>query len=630
MRRALYSAICGTGIFLTGGLHLHTKSQSKDKSGSTSPNIDSPENWLKDFETQYDIYRKHFKNYSHSDQRKLRPSFKTRAEHLANLKDPSNTFDILVIGGGSNGAGALLEASTRGFYSALVDNNDFGVENGSGPVLIHGGLRRFRSAFRVQRGIFRDLKLVSNRLSERDYLLNAAPYMNRRLDLAIPCRNLPSLLWNYTVANTYHLIGYLRWAFSDYMCKVPRPSLMSKEEMKNCFPLLKGSYGVRFSEVQGVDNRLLIQALLTATQEGYAPNMKGAVIANYIEFVDLLKDKNGTCIGARLKDRQDGKEFTVRAKVVVNCAGTSSDKLRLKDDPKAKPMTLTLKGCHLKLPYKPSKENIGLLLPESKKGGDFFMLPYKDFTIASISYRGSDMIHRLITSKIDKEQANKYFDTELYRDHTTINCDDKSLVLAKPKLFLPGLRNRLRRMTGRKPIEPANVLTHNYEIDVSDSGLVTLVGSGWTTYRKAGEELVKGVLKEYPELSPSTSCSTTREVRLIGAYTNKTVNRSEKSANEFIDLYKRFIKEKYLLDWDVAENLVAMYGTQAIKVARLGNKKKLKERLHDKYPLIKAQVLYTVKKEMATSIGDIVHLSLIHICRCRRYAVCRSRWSPYH
>ena len=606
MRKALYLVACTTTIPFIKSSQLHTK----DKSQSSSLKMELTDAALKDFEIQYDVYKKHLKKYDHSDRRKIKPVFKTRTEHLINLKDPSKTFDILIIGGGCSGAGTLLEASTRGLYCALIDKGDFGAETGNRSInILHGGLRDFKNTFKLQRDILTKLKLVSNRLNERNYLINSAGYMNERLDIVIPCTNVLRLFGWYAVLNIYHFISYLRWAFSEYTFKLPRPSLLSKERMKLCFPLLKNEfYGVRFSEAQTFNNRLLIQTLLTATQEDYIPNMKGAVLGNYIEFIDFIKNNHGTCIGARLRDKLDGKEFVVKAKVIVNCTEISSDEIRLKDNPKATPMTLALRGIHLVLPHKYFGE--GVLLPKSSKGRNVYIVPYKKRAIVTIDYNEDKVIANLVTPDANikeiKDKLGKYFEENIYKDHTTMWSDVRSLVLTKPKASLFGIKDKVKRLLNKTVSEPANVLARNYEIEVSDSGLISLMGCKWITYRKSGQDIVETILKEHPELPPSTKSSVTRDMRLIGAYTNKTIDKSEKTVNEFIDLYIKFIQKKYSLDYKVAKNLVKMYGAQAIKVAKIGEKNKLKERLHENYPFIKAQVLYAVKKEMAVSIKDVI------------------------
>lgn len=100
-------------------------------------------------------------------------------------------------------------------------------------------------------------------------------------------------------------------------------------------------------ESQMMDTRMNLHALLTASVEGYIPGMKGATLANYVEFVDFVKDQSGTITGAVLFDKLKQKQFTVNSKVVVNCAGIHADEVRLKDNPQTFPRIIGAKGTHL-------------------------------------------------------------------------------------------------------------------------------------------------------------------------------------------------------------------------------------------------------------------------------------------
>lgn len=569
----------------------------------------------KDLEAKYgyDISLTKLGNYSLTDQHKLSPSFRSRAEHLSNLKDSSKVFDLLIIGGGCNGGGTLLEASTRGLNCALIDRGDFASETSSRSTkLIHGGVRYLEEVFRLERGLVEKFKLVVEGLNERNFMLNTAPYMNKKIDIVVPCPNTLNLLYYSIGIGVYHFLSYFKWLFTDYTYKLPRPSFVSKNEMKNLFPVLKGdNYGVKFAEGQTNDSRLLIQTVLTSSQDDYVPNMKGATVANYVEFVDFIKDKEGKCIGAKLKDRIDNSIFKVKAKAIVNCAGIFADKIRTQDDPKAIPRIVGSRGVHLTFPRKYTEKNLGLLIPKTADGRVMFILPYRGMTIAGTTDHRCDLVSTPIAPEEDIKEISKelsnYFHGDLENERTAAWCGIRPLVLSKPIAAKePTLMDRFRKLIGKDPTKiTTKSLTRTHEVEVSPSGLISLMGGKWTSYRRMGQDAVEAVLQHHPEIVAQNK-SLTRNIRLIGSYTTKTIDRTERSINGFVDAYKLFLTEKYSLEPEVAAHLVEQYGTNSVNVASLGNNNKLNERIHTDAPVIKAQVIHAVRHEMGTNVRDVL------------------------
>ncbi len=567
----------------------------------------------------YDMYLKGIKKYSVSEQKKVKQEFKSRSQHLKELKDQSKTFDVLIIGGGCNGAGTLFDASTRGLYCALIDRGDFGSGTSSRSTkLIHGGIRYLQEVFKLERGFVEKFKLVVEGLDERNFMLNSAAYLNRKLEMVVPCSNLFWLTYFYAGVCLYHFLSFAKWCFSDYTYRLPRPQYLSKTEMKAFFPNLKGeNYGVRFSEGQMNDARLVVQTLLTATQENYVPNMKGAVLGNYVEFLDFVKDSKGKCIGAKLRDRLDGSEFTVKAKSIVNCAGAFSDEIRLKDNPKTTRRIVGSRGVHIIIPQKYTNKGLGILIPKTVDGRIMFVLPFQGATIAGTTDHKCNIETAPVAPPEDvKEitsQLSYYFKGDLDKECIAAWCGIRPLVAAKEKMPSKfsakwmAFRDRLYKMLGKEPKKlSTKSLTRSHEIEVSESGMVSLLGGKWTAYRKMGQDAVDAVLKEHPEIVPASKESISRNIRLIGAYTSKSLDGTEKDITEFIDHYTRFLHDEYKLDWDTCAHLVQHYGANAIQVAMLGAETNSNQKLHKDSPVIKAQVIYAIRKEMAVSTRDII------------------------
>lgn len=608
MRKVLSFAACGiaTGAAFRRYHQLHTEPQPKQETLDRDP---------KDVEAKYgyDIYLSKLGNYALTDQRKLSPAFKTRADHIANLKDSSKVFDVLIIGGGCNGGGTLLEASTRGLSCALVDRGDFALETSSRSTkLIHGGVRYLEEAMKLERGLKEKFMLVVEGLDERNFMLNAAPYMNKKIDMVIPCSNTFKLLYYAAGVSVYHFLSFFKWKLANYTYKLPRPSFVSKTEMKDLFPILKGdNYGVKFAEGQTNDSRLMLQTVLTSSQDNYVPNMKGATVANYVEFVDFIKDKEGKCIGARLKDRIDESVFEVKAKAIVNCTGAFADKIRLQDNPKAIPRIVGSRGVHITIPRRYTEHGMGILIPRTVDGRVMFILPYRGMTIAGTTDHKCDIVSAPIAPEEDiKEISNElknYFHGDAESECTAAWCGIRPLVLAKPKVS-SGLtfKDRLLKLIGKESVKVSTKsLTRSHEVEVSPSGLVSLMGGKWTSYRRMGQDAVEAVLQHNPDIVAQNS-SLTRNLRLIGSYTNRTFDKTEKSISDFIDAYKLFISDRYALEPEVASHLVEQYGTNSVTVASLGDNAKLNERVHAASPIIKAQVIHAIRHELGTNVRDVL------------------------
>lgn len=614
MRKALLFAACSlsAGAAFHQRFLVHTESESKEPKKLTP---DTPKD-LKFTEIKYgfDICQNRLKDYSTTDRRKVNPVFKTRAEHLANLKDPSKTFDVLIIGGGCNGAGTLLEGTARGLNCALIDRNDFASETSSRSTkLIHGGVRYLQEVFRFERGAVEKFKLVFEGLDERNFMLNTAPYMNTKLELVIPCTNLFWLGYYYIGASMYHFLSYVNWWRTNYAYKLPRPSFVGRNMMKELFPLMKGNnYGVKFCEGQMNDARLLIQTLLTSTQDNYIPNMKGATVANYVEFVDFIKSKEGKCIGAKLRDRLNNTEFDVKAKAIVNCAGIFSDHIRTLDNPQVAPRIVPSRGIHIAIPHKYTEKDVGVLIPYTSDKRVMFVLPYRGYTLAGTTDHKCDIDSAPIAPESDiievANELSNYFAGNIKDDCTAAWCGIRPLVLADPSAPAElGVRDKIRMMLGKGPTKASTrALTRNHVVEVTKSGLVSLMGGKWTSYRRMGQDTIDAVLKNNPNISVPNKLSVTRNMRLIGGYNSKTLDKTEKDIHEFVDAYRLFLHEKYSLAPDVAASLVEMYGANAPKVVALGEANNLNGLIHKGVPIIKAQVLYAIRNEMATNVRDVL------------------------
>lgn len=142
-----------------------------------------------------------------------------------------------------------------------------------------------------------------------------------------------------------------------------------------------------------IDSRMNLNSLLTSTIDKFIPGMKGATLANYVEFKDFLKDQDGKIIGAKLKDNLTKKEFNVKAKVLVNCAGIHADELRILDDPAVKPRIQGARGTHLIFKKGLIPDNYGIIIPRTKDGRLIFMINYLGHSLIGTTDEKCDITH---------------------------------------------------------------------------------------------------------------------------------------------------------------------------------------------------------------------------------------------
>lgn len=159
---------------------------------------------------------------------------KSRDENMKELTDPKNIYDILIIGGGSSGAGVALETASRGLKCAVIDSYDFSSGTSSKSTkMAHGGIRYFEKMMKLEGDPFLNYRLLRETLHERNYFLYCAPYMNKQLDLLIPSKSLlQSIFFYYPGCMLYHLIYLKQLMSSNYEIAVDGPKIMSRKKLK--------------------------------------------------------------------------------------------------------------------------------------------------------------------------------------------------------------------------------------------------------------------------------------------------------------------------------------------------------------------------------------------------------------
>ncbi|KAH8077521.1 DAO-domain-containing protein [Cristinia sonorae] len=502
------------------------------------------------------------------------PSRKQMLDALeASGKDKEQEFDLLVVGGGATGSGVAVDAASRGLKVALVERDDFSSGTSSKSTkLVHGGVRYLQKA--VMELDYEQYKLVREALHERRIFLQTAPYLSAMLPIMLPIYKYWQVPYYWVGCKMYDILAGKENMESSY--------LMSKGKALETFPMLKadGLVGALvYYDGQHNDSRMNTALIMTAVQQG-------AVVANHVEVKELHKDANGKLHGARVQDRLTGKEWNVRAKGIVNATGPFTDALLTMDNPSHKPIVQASSGVHITLPNYYSPRTMGLLDPATSDGRVIFFLPWQGNTIAGTT----DTPASVETDPKAPEEEIRWILEEVRRYLSPDIKVRRGDVLSAWSGLRPLVKNPNASST--------EGLVRNHMIHVSDSGLLTIAGGKWTTYRAMAEETVDKAVEVFGLKDKCRSGCVTEQLTLVGSH--------GWSRNMFIGLIQR-----YGLETDVAKHLSDNYGDRAWTVCELSQPTGKSWPLHGVrlatgYPFIEAEVRYAARHEYAQTAVDVI------------------------
>ena len=382
-----------------------------------------------------------------------------RDEMVAALE--SDRFDVLVVGGGATGLGVAVDAASRGYRTAIVEAEDFAKGTSSRSTkLVHGGVRYLEQL---------DIALVTEALRERGLLYRNAPHIVRNLPFIVPQYKWWEGPFYGAGLKAYDLLaGRMNLSPSRMLSAGQVVEEIPNVEQRD----LKG--GVRYHDGQFDDARLAISLALTAADHG-------AVVANRIRVVGLRKDVT-TCTGVVARDEVSGREFEIRARVVVNACGVFVDDIRRIDEPEADRVIEPAQGVHLVLDRSFQPSDTAIMVPHTDDGRVLFVIPWHHRVVVGTTdtpMKTADIEPRALPEEIEfiLRNANRY----LAKDPTT--ADVKSVFAGLRPLVHPGGTSGSTKSISR-----------NHEVFVSGSGVVTIVGGKWTTYSKMAEDTMKQVI----------------------------------------------------------------------------------------------------------------------------------------
>jgi glycerol-3-phosphate dehydrogenase len=469
-------------------------------------------------------------------------------------------FDLLILGGGITGAGVALDAVLRGFRVALIDKGDFAAGTSSvSSKLIHGGLRY------LEHGGF---ALVYEALHERRLLLENAPHLVRPLRFIIPFYNgsrLPA--WKARAGLT--LYDCLAGGSNIRRSRPLSPQQLRTEFANLRFDRLNG--GAEYNDAQMDDARLCLEVVRTAI-------LHGACVANYVEAIAFAK-RSSEITGVRVVDHFGGSEWTIAARQVLNATGPWVDQVcRLAGDA-VQPLLRPTKGAHVIVAGQGL--NTAFLLLHPRDGRVFFVIPWLGKTLIGT------------TDTLCDESA----------DSLTVTSEEVDYLLqGYNRYFTPVLSPAgvLGRFAGLRPLihakrgEPST-LSREYRLFTSPSGLLSVAGGKYTTYRRMAEVITDTVASR---LRRKVRCRT-RHYRLDGA--------PDQPWPTFVASEVASLQNRYPLPGEAARHLVNRYGRRAEKVASyLCQHPELAEPIASGEPDLKVEFLYQREQEMAMYPADFL------------------------
>lgn len=296
-----------------------------------------------------------------------------------------------------------------------------------------------------------------------------------------------------------------------------------------------------------IDSRMGLNSILTSSVEKFHPGLSGSTIANYVEFVDFIKNEEGKITGAKLTDTVTNKSFDVKCKAVANCTGIFSDDIRKADNPEAKNRMVGARGTHLMFKNGMLPENKGIIIPQTEDGRLLFVINYLGVLQVGTTDEKCAMTHNceptkeeidFIVKEIKPYMPEGYdFEANLISAYAGIRPlvsggQDKQSQHSNDGMVTQKFKSSIRRLAKllQGKSSKTSSISRSHVIEVSDSGLVSLMGGKWTSFRVMGEHTVDQILETH-SLDTKHKESQTLNFNLIGSYSKMEQLSGFKPAN---------------------------------------------------------------------------------------------------
>jgi len=451
----------------------------------------------------------------------------------------TDKWDVVVIGGGASGLGIAVESASRGYATLLVEQSDFAKSTSSKSTkLVHGGVRYLAQG---------NIGLVREASIERGLLSRNAPHLVKNQTFIIPVYNWWSRL-KYTMGLKLYdwISGHLSLGPSVF---IPRKKVMEKLPgiiSKN----LAG--GVLYHDGQFDDARLAINLAQTVFDNG------GYAI-NYMKVIGLIKEQEKIC-GVIVFDAESNEHFPVKSKVVINATGVFADEILQMDKPGSRKNIAASQGIHLVLDKKFFPGEDAMMIPETSDGRVLFIVPWHNKLLMGTT----DTPVKDISLEPVALEKEIQFILETAGKYLTVTPTRKDVLSV-----FAGLRPLAATTEGGETKE----ISRSHKIMISGSGLFSIIGGKWTTYRKMGEDMIDRVEQQ---LKWTHVPSTTSSLHIHG-YT------TESSSGD--PLY--------------------YYGSDEIFIREIIEEKR-NEWISEKLLIKNAQVIWAIQHEMARTVEDVL------------------------
>jgi glycerol-3-phosphate dehydrogenase len=468
-------------------------------------------------------------------------------------------FDLCIIGGGITGAGSALDAASRGWRVALIDQGDFAAGTSSASSkLVHGGLRYLE---------YGHLFLVYEALHERGLLLRNAAHLVRPLPFILPFyagQRVPAWKWR---------LGLTLYDLLAGRANIARSRRLSRQHLQASQPGLRSENllgGAVYHDALMDDARLCLAVLQTASRHG-------AVLANYVAAIGFEK-KDGVIAGVRARDQVAGAELLIRSRAVLNAAGPWADAVCQLAGHAGGPRLLPTKGVHLIAPERGHRQAFTLLHP--RDGRVFFVIPWLGKTLIGTTDTFPDAGPDALQVQPQEiayllEGYNQHFDPQLGR--------------ADVMGSFAGLRPLLRSQPGA----PSS-LSREFRLVSAPSGLMTALGGKYTTFRHMAETIVDQIGRR---LGKTNRCRT-RTLPLEGT--------PHEPWDAFFAKTRSWIERQYPRAAASAEHLLDRYGNRVGEVLAVIEKVPGGfERIHAEEPDLAGEKCWQRDEEMAVFKGDL-------------------------
>lgn len=464
---------------------------------------------------------------------------KSILQHL----NSTEKWDVIIIGGGATGLGVALDSAVRGYKTLLLEQVDYAKGTSSRSTkLVHGGVRYLAQG---------DLGLVKEALYERGLMMKNAPHLVKNQTFIIPNYRWWGRMF-YTIGlKVYDLLsGSLSLGKSLHIGrKETLGRLKTLKEVK-----LKG--GVLYHDGQFDDSRLAVNIAQTCIE-------KGATVLNHFQVVKLTKDGQGAINGVVAMDVETGMEFVLQAKVVINATGVFADQILKMDNQFAKNMVRPSQGIHLVLDKSFLPGNDAIMIPRTDDGRVLFLVPWHNRVLIGTTDTVLDD-HSLEPVAL-KEEVDFIIQTANNYLSKKVSKEDVLSIFA-------GLRPLAAPQDGS---EKTKEISRSHKIIVSKSGLVTITGGKWTTYRKMAQDTLDKIIR-IGKL-PKRNCGTVH-LPIHGS----------------------------ILDLDSKDHL-HIYGADRNAILDLVEQTpELGEKLHSDLEFILAEVVWAARYEMARTVEDVL------------------------